>query len=176
MEMMRPPQERRAVLWAIAPLLAAHNAEEALTIPRYLPAVRARAPAPLARLADAVTTEGVLVALAAATLVPLAVVAWAVARPRSRAALWAVLLVQATVLLNVASHVASAALVLRGYAPGLATAVAVNLPFSAYLFRRAARERWLGRGALLALVPGALVVHGPLLVGLLLLVARLGTR
>jgi hypothetical protein len=172
MDMMRPPQEHRSALWAIVALLALHNLEEALTMPRYLPAVRARAPAPVARLAADVSPEGLRVALAVATLVPLAVVAWAWARPRSRAALWAALLVQATAALNVASHVVTAAVVLRGYAPGVATALALELPFSVWLFRRAARERWLARGALLALAPAAVVVHGPLLAGLLLLVAR----
>lgn len=161
---------RSAALWAVAGLLALHNLEEALTVPRYLPAVRARFPA--ARVAAELAPAEVLAALAVVTVVPLAVVAWAVARPRSRAALWGALVLQATVLLNVAPHVAGA-VALGGYAPGVATALAINLPFSVYLLRRAARERWLGRRALLALVPGAVVVHGPLLVGLVLLAARL---
>jgi hypothetical protein len=69
----------------------------------------------------------------------------------------------------VAAHVPVAAFVLRGYALGLATAVALNLPFSVHLFSQARRERWVSRRALLAPVPGALFVHGPLLAGLLLL-------
>ena len=43
-------------------------------------------------------------------------------------------------LLNVLAHLLSATMLTRGYAPGLATALLVNLPFSLYLFRRARRE------------------------------------
>ena len=52
-----------------------------------------------------------------------------------------------------------------------ATALLLNLPLSLYVFRTAARNAWLPRRALLALVPGALLVHGPLLLGLLALFA-----
>jgi hypothetical protein len=60
----------------------------------------------------------------------------------------------------------------RGYAPGLVTALLLNLPFSLYLLRRAARERWLDRGALWTLAPAALLVHGPMLSALLLATER----
>ena len=53
-------------------------------------------------------------------------------------------------LLNVLWHVATAALVFNGYAPGLLTAILINLPFSVYLLRRAASERWVSRGAMWA--------------------------
>jgi hypothetical protein len=79
------------------------------------------------------------------------------------------LLIQTVVLVNVFSHAAVAAFVLHGYAPGVLTALAINLPFSIYLLRRAARENWLSRRALTLLLPSALVVHGPILVGLMIL-------
>jgi hypothetical protein len=161
------PPRGRAILWMIPALLALHDAEEALTFPRALPTVRERLPAALVPLAARVDTDSLLTALAVATVVPLAIVAWTRWRPDSRVALWAALAVQATMLLNVLSHVVAAAALFRGYAPGLVTAVALELPFSLVLFRRVGRERWLPRGALLALVPAALVIHGPLLVGLL---------
>jgi hypothetical protein len=50
----------------------------------------------------------------------------------------------------------------------------VNLPFSLYVLRRAWRERWYSRRALVALAPVAVVLHGPLLVGLLALILMLG--
>ncbi len=68
--------------------------------------------------------------------------------------------------MNVLSHVGAASMV-RGYSPGLVTAVLVNLPFSAYLIGRAAREPWLSRRRLLGASPISLLIHGPLLVGLL---------
>jgi hypothetical protein len=155
----------------IPALLTLHDAEEALTLPRFLPIVRQRLPAAVAPLAARVDADALRTALVVATVVPLAIVAWAYWRPHSRVARWTALAIQATVLLNVLSHIVAAAVLLRGYAPGLATAVLVNLPFSLVLLRRVARERWLPRRALLALVPAAVVVHGPLLGGLLLSVS-----
>ena len=87
---------------------------------------------------------------------------------------WAIALVQAVVALNVVSHLA-AALVLRSYTPGLASAVTLNLPFSVYVFRRATSEGWFGRRERWALVPAALLVHGPGLI-LLFLLARVIAR
>ena len=58
---------------------------------------------------------------------------------------------------------------LRGYGPGLATAILVNLPFSVYLFRRATGEHWFSVRALFSLIPAAIILHGPALVGLIAL-------
>jgi hypothetical protein len=100
-------------------------------------------------------------------------VIWATSRPKSTVPLWLLLLVRATVLLNVLWHVSAAMVVFDGYSPGLVTALLINLPFSVYLLGRAARERWVSRGAMWALLPGALLMHGPLLSGLLLLTEHL---
>ena len=164
---------RPRVLWLIPILLAVHNAEEALLFPRYLPLVLARLPEGWRALAGAVTLGQVGTALALVTLIPLLLVIWATRRPESSLPLWLLLLVQATVLLNVLWHVSTAMVVFDGYAPGLMTAVLINLPFSVYLLGRAARERWVSGGAMWALLPGALLMHGPLLSGLLLLTERL---
>jgi hypothetical protein len=164
---------RRAVIWLVPALLALHNAEEAVMFPRYLPLVRERAPDWARPFVTAVTYEQMLIALAVVTIGPLGIAIWAVARPRSAVAVWSVLLIQAVVLLNAAAHVCSSLVILRGYSPGLATALVVNLPFSLYLLRRAARERWTTRQGLLALAPAALVVHGPLLLGVIALAGSL---
>lgn len=163
---------RRTAIWLVPMLLALHNAEEALLFPRYLPLAVARLPEGLQAVAGAITLGQVWSALALVTAVSFGIAAWAAARPSSRLALWLVLLVQATVLLNVAWHLAGAIIVFQGYAPGLVTAIGLNLPFSIYLLRRAAAEQWVGTGARWALLPGALAVHGPLLSGLLLLTER----
>jgi hypothetical protein len=164
---------RPRVLWLVPLLLAIHNAEEALLFPRYLPLVLSRLPEGWRALAGAVTLGQVGIALALVTLVPLLLAIWAFRHPDSELPVWLLLLVQATVLLNVLWHVAAAVVVFGGYAPGLLTALLINLPFSIYLLRRAARERWVGRGALWGLLPGALLMHGPLLSGLLILTERL---
>ena len=164
---------RLRALWLIPIALAVHNAEEAITFPAYLPLVRAALPASIQPLMAEVEPDGLRVALLWATAVPFMVLLWVTLRPASLGARWCALLVQAVVAVNVASHLVVAAVVMRGYSPGLASAVLINAPVSVYLFQRATRERWLSRTAWRALWPAALLVHGPGLVGLLLL-ARVG--
>ncbi|GLC25942.1 HXXEE domain-containing protein [Roseisolibacter agri] len=178
---------RRLLLWL--PLaFALHNAEEALTLARAFPVVRERAPA----LAVAVLGPAdpghavVLTALGVATLLPLVVALWALARPASVAARWAVLLVTTAFLVNAASHVATALWLHAGhrtptlgvwYAPGLVTAVLVNLPLTLHVLRRAARERWLSsRGQWRWLLPAAILLHGPGVLGAWWLGRWLGER
>ncbi|MBA3759164.1 MAG: HXXEE domain-containing protein [Gemmatimonadales bacterium] len=78
--------------------------------------------------------------LALATAIPLAFSLWGAVCPASRTALWLVLAMWATLLLNVAWPVTAAHMLFGGYAPGLVTAVALNLPLSVLVLRRAAAE------------------------------------
>ncbi len=164
---------RHRLLLALPLAFALHDAEEALTLSRALPAVRERAPALAAALLGP-SDPGravVLTALGVATLVPLAASLWAIARPASVAARWAVLLVATTFLVNAAAHVVTALWLHAGprtptlgawYAPGLVTAVLVNLPLTLHVLRRAARERWLtSRRQWRWLPPAAILLHGP---------------
>jgi hypothetical protein len=160
------------ILWVVPILLALHNAEEAIFFPRYLPFVLARLPSGWQAVAGPVTSGQVWLALAAITLLGFAVALWADRRPSSRAAVWLLLLIQTTMLVNALWHLGAAVVLFGGYAPGLATAVLLNAPFSIYLLRRARAEGWVSRRALLALMPAALVVHGPLLSVLLLATER----
>jgi hypothetical protein len=150
---------RERLLWLVPTLIALHNLEEAVTFPRYLPAVRAFAPDPLRTFLVHVTYSEILLVLTVVTVLPLAATAWATARPTSRPALWLVLTIQMVMLVNALWHVAAAVFLLRGYAPGVVTAVAVNIPFSGYLLRRASAERWLRGMALAGTVPVAVAVH-----------------
>ena len=156
----------RRILIGVPLLLALHNAEEALTIPRALPVIAARVPAELAGALP--TAEQMRVALVVATVVLWLV--WLLGR-RSRAGTRILLLLQCIVLVNVAWHVA-AGVALGGYAPGLATALALNLPFSIYLLRRALGEGWVTRRGLSGLLATALLMHGPGVALLLWALAR----
>jgi Protein of unknown function with HXXEE motif len=162
----------RSVVWLVPIFLAIHNAEEALFFPRYLPFVLYRLPAGWQALIAPLTTGQVGAALGVVTAVAFVGAWWSYQSPDNAVALWLVLLIQATVLLNVVWHVAAAVVLFGGYAPGVVTAVLLNLPLSIYLLRRAARERWLGPRARWALVPAAIVLHGPLLATLLVVTER----
>jgi hypothetical protein len=139
--------------------LALHNLEEALTLRAARPTLALRVPAVARPLFATLTPATYMWALVVLTLLALGIATWASRRP-GPAATWALTAIQATVALNVLSHL-GAVVMLRGYAPGVVSAVLVNAPFSAYFFRRAVAERWLTRGALWATVPAAFLLHGP---------------
>ena len=160
---------RQQALWLIPSALAVHNAEEAATFPIYWPLVRGRLPDLLQGAAAGFDATSFRTALVWVTVLALVPVAWAAWRADSVAARWSALAVQAVMAVNVVSHVAVAGLLVRGYSPGLLSAVLLNAPLSFYLFRRAAREHWLPQRGWRALLPAALLIHGPGVVGLLLL-------
>ncbi len=161
------------LLWLVPILLALHNAEEAIFFPRYLPFVLARLPTGWQAVAGPVTSGQVWIALALVTATAFLVAVWVERHPASALGRWILLLFQATLLINALWHVAAAVVLFGGYAPGLATALLLNLPFSIYLLHRARAERWVSARALWALVPAALLVHGPLLSALLLATERI---
>jgi len=159
---------RRAALLLVPVLLTIHNAEEALFVPRALRTVLHRVPVQYTNLVP--TSRQMYVALVIATVVPWLIWLAGEARRETRAGVAALLLIQCIVLVNVAWHVGAAAW-LHGYAPGLGTALALNLPFSIWLLQRAWRERWLGRPTLAAFLPLAVLLHGPVVFALTWLAA-----
>jgi hypothetical protein len=165
-----PAPPELGALWLLPAALVVHNAEEAIAFPRYLPAIRERLPDILRPVASTIEVGDLRLALIVVTIVPLLIVLWTTRRPRSGFARWCALVVLAVVALNVVSHVAVSLVLMRGYAPGLASAVLVNAPLSVVLFGRAARERWIARWSWGLLLVAAILLHGPGLVGLLMLV------
>ena len=134
-------------------------------MPAWLAGSRGRAPLWWTSIGRAVTAEQFWLALALVTAVPIVLGIWLWRTPHSRVLAWMLLLIQVTLLLNALWHVGVAVLLMRGYVPGLLTAVGVNLPLSVYLLERARREGWVSRRALLGLFPASVVLHGLLLLG-----------
>lgn len=140
---MRPAEatDDRARRRAAGVLLAAtlaHNLEEGLAYAASRPAAAAliHAAAPGLNPPAPDTFRAVLAALSAALI---ALLGWAAITPRRRAA-WRVLRAVAAVFLaNVAIPHVPAAILLGGYAPGVVTAVAVNLPLCAWIVWRSGR-------------------------------------
>jgi hypothetical protein len=160
---------RRWAIWLLPLVLVLHNLEEGAFFPRYLPLVLGRLPAGVRDWIGPVTSGQMAAALLLATVIPLGFSLWAAARPTSRTAWWLVLAIWATLLLNAVWHIAAALLVFGGYAPGVVTAVVLNLPLSVLVLRRAVAEQCLSRRALRALVPAAIAFHLPGAIGLMLL-------
>jgi hypothetical protein len=158
----------RSLQWLVPAFALLHNLEEALTVPRYAPLVRERLSgiAPAALMTATGHPSWFYGALLAATIVPALVVLVAVTRPMTRATAYAVMFVQSLFLVNVFVPHVPAALLLGGYAPGVVTAVVLELPFSVYFLRRSVREGAVSRrGALMTVAlacPGLLLVLGTL--------------
>ena len=160
---------RKMLLWLVPLLLTIHNLEEALVMPAFIEKRNASVPGSMREIIPPVTYKQFLISLLIITVIPyLVALLWLNRR-------WAVYLLvgfQVVMLINVCAHTLMA-LFLRGYAPGLLTALAINLPFSVYLLRRAVREKWMSGKAVAWMFPLGLVIHGPVLAGLMLLSGRI---
>jgi hypothetical protein len=164
---------RRLVIWIIPALLTVHNAEEAIAFRSYLPRVPGLLPPSLAGLAARLTYAAMVQTLTVLSVLVFVLAFVVDARPGARKLFWLLLAVEAAVGLNGIAHLLSATVVFRGYAPGLVTALLLNVPFAAYCFRRAQREQWVSSTALWATIPAAFVLHGPVLFAGLWLAAKI---
>jgi hypothetical protein len=156
---------RKALLWLVPVFLTIHNLEEAVVMPAFLERRNASVPGSMRGILPPVTYKQFLIALVIITITPYLVTLFWLRRG------WAVYLLvgfQVVMLINVFAH-ALMALFLRGYAPGLITALLINLPFSLYLLKRAVDERWVSKKAAVWMFPIGLLIHGPVLAGLMLL-------
>ena len=159
-------------MWLVPILLTLHNAEEALAFQAYMPRMRRLLPEPFASLAASLSYSTMLCALTVLSALAF-LIAWAAAaRPKSQRTMWALLVLEAAVGVNVVVHLLGAVIVFYGYVPGLATALLINAPFAIYCFRRARREQWVSAAALRATVPASLILHEPILLGGLWLAGR----
>jgi hypothetical protein len=159
----------RGATWLLPVAIAVHHLEEAVWLPRYVPSVMASLPVGLQDAVGPLSARDVRLALGLATAIPLGVSVWAASAPVSRAARWLLVAFWAALLLNVAWHVSAALFFLPGYAPGVVTAVAVNLPLSAIVLRQASHEDWVSPRGRRALLPAAIALHVGGTIGLLLL-------
>jgi hypothetical protein len=151
---------KKTLLWLVPILITFHNLEEAVFMPSVLARRNSAVPNLLHGLLPPITYGQFLVALLIMTAFPY-LIAWFATRERERVGPGLLLLVsiQVMMLVNVFAH-AGMAMLIGGYAPGIVTAIAVNLPFSIYLLRHAVRERWVSGRAMALIVPIGLVLHG----------------
>jgi uncharacterized protein with HXXEE motif len=145
------------LIWAVPAAILIHNVEEALTMARYAPRVLARLPESVRPLIP--SPEFMYGALVVATAIPIVLALLARRRETSVWATYGLLLVAAVVLVNVVWHIAAAGW-LGGYAPGVVTAVVVNLPIMATSLRWARRAGWLSKGALWMYIAVGVMLHG----------------
>lgn len=163
---------RRALLWLVPLFITLHNLEEMIFMPRLLAELPGKIPTWAANLLP----EGIfpptyrqfLWMLLLVTLLPYGLALLGGAK-RERG-LRTLLLsgAQVAMLLNLLSHIGTMNLV-NGYAPGLVTALAINLPFSLFFLGTGLRQGWLKWSDFGYMVPIALLLIGPGLFGLMAL-------
>lgn len=172
-----PGVSARLLFWLVPVLFTLHNFEEYLTMPPVMVELPRRIPAgiPMGILPFPPSGEEFILALGIVTFLPYLFAALAQFGKTPRTRRTGVLLLagtQAVLLLNVLSHMGSAVL-LRGYAPGMVTSLAVNLPFSLLFFSTALRQGWLVKRNLPWLALAAVLAHSLGLIGLFWLVSEL---
>jgi Protein of unknown function with HXXEE motif len=158
----------RVLVWGVPVAILLHNIEEAVTVPLYLPRVRALAPAAVRSAIPDV--QVFYVALVVVTAIPFGM---ALLAHRSASRGWAtygLLVVTAVMLVNVASHI-GAAIWLGGYSPGVATAILVNLPVMSVALSQSRHRGLVSRRGIWRLFLVAVLLHGPILIGLFALVS-----
>jgi len=159
---------RKALLWLVPVFITVHNLEEALFMPAFLKTRNASIPSSLQGLLPPITYRQFLIALIAMTAIPYAIALLGNLEREGSGSLYLLLGLQVVMLYNVLAHVVMAG-VMGGYAPGVVTALIINLPFSVYLVRRAVKERWASRRVIVWLFPIGLIVHAVGLPSLMIL-------
>lgn len=169
------PLVRGPLLWMVPAIITVHNLEELAGMPAALLAMPGKIPAgiPVGILQFPPSPVQFMLALLIVTVLPYIFASLTLAGERPGTRRLGILLLagtQAVMLVNVFSHLGMARL-LGGYAPGIVTALALNLPFSVLFFGSALRQGWLARHDLPWLALAALLVHS---IGLLALMWMVG--
>jgi hypothetical protein len=150
----------RSLQWLVFLCVALHNLEEGVAAKAYFPKVKdlLRERVPATMLASIPRVGQFYIALAGATLLPLVLTVIATIGKPTRLKSSLVAVIAMGLLLNVFIPHVPAAVALGGYAPGVATAVLVNLPFSIYFLRRSLREGHVDRRGLAVIAAIALTI------------------
>ena len=166
--MARDRLSYKLLQWLVFVCVVLHNLEEGLAAGAYFPKVKEllRERVPAALLASVPGPEQFYIALTGATLLPLLLTLVATTGKPTRFKPYLVAVIAAGLLLNVFIPHVLASVALGGYAPGVATAVFINLPFSVHFLRRSLREGHIDRLGLVisvAIALGILLLFVPLL-------------
>lgn len=163
----------RRAAWCGVAVVALHNAEEALTIPEWLPPRLSALAADFGIRPSAADIERFYVGLLMATIVPLTWVALAArSAPRSVGA-HSILVLYGVFGANAFVPHLLGVLVLGEYVPGAITAGVLVVPYVMWLSRRAVLDGYVSPRGLLVALGTSILVYVPAFVALLGLRAAL---
>lgn len=152
---------KQILIWLVPIIILIHNLEEAVLMPAFLDKRNAAFPNFLRGLLPPINYGQFLLASLIMTGIPF-FIAWLANREgeNSGVGMFLLLSVQFMMLVNVFVHLGMAILMDGGgYAPGVVTAVVINLPFSVYLLWRAINEQWLAVKMIMMVFPLGLLLH-----------------
>lgn len=157
-------------MWAGPALFVVHDAEEILTVAPWLRAHQAELPS-IVRPFAGITTGEFSIAVLLLFVGFLAVAAHGARRARQARLSLPFLLVAGAFAANGITHLGQAAL-LRGYTPGVVTALLVVVPYGVLLGERLRRSGLVTRRSWMGAVAAGAVLQIPLVVAVLLAVRR----
>jgi hypothetical protein len=157
---------RRFWYFVVVLAFALHNLEEAIAASRMLDLMESRGPGYLRAFYSGIDVFTLRTSLLILTVLGLLVTVTAARSPTRPGSSYVMLVFGAIIGLNALAHVALT-VALRAYMPGLLTALLLTLPVSALLLTLGRRERWVSSPAYWTILPVAVVVHGPVLLGFL---------
>ncbi len=156
------PPSRRSWCLILGLAWILHDSEEWLLASQMLQFMQSDAPDFVRNVYAGITVPELQAVLLILTSVLLVVIATAALLASTATAAFGVMALAALLGLNAVFHIALF-IDTGAYAPGLLTAVMVSLPIAITLLVQARRQRWTPAPAFVAVVPAAVLVHGPVL-------------
>lgn len=153
---------RRSWYLMLGLALALHNGEEALRAIHMLDFMQSDAPGFLRDAYAGITVSELQGALLILTVIAFVGIVVAAVWPAAVASAFGMMVLAALLGLNAVFHIVLA-IQTRAYMPGLVTALLISLPVSVTLLVRARQQRWVPARAFWAVLPAAVLIHGPVL-------------
>ena len=153
---------RRSWYLILGLALALHNGEEAVRAARMLQFMQSDAPGFLREVYAGTTVSELQGSLVILTAIALFGVVVAAGFSAAAASAFGMMVLAALLGLNAIFHIALS-IQAGAYMPGLVTALLISLPVSITLLVRARHQRWVSARAFWAVLPVAILIHGPVL-------------
>jgi hypothetical protein len=151
---------------------ALHNAEEAIAASRMIELMRSRAPSWLSDFYAGISVAELRISLLILTALAALATAVAARSPARNGSAYVMLVFGGVIGVNALAHLVLS-IAFRAYMPGLLSALLLTLPACIVLLARGRRERWVSPRLYRTVLPAAVVIHGPVMVGFLLVWLRL---
>ena len=155
---------RRSLYLLGALAFGLHNTEEAIAASRMLELMQSRAPSLLRDFYAGIEVSEFRISLLILTALGVLVAAIAAQSPTKGSSSYVMLVFGGFIGLNALAHI-GLTFAVREYMPGLLSALVLTLPASIVLLARGRRECWVSSSAYWTVLPVAVLIHGPVMVG-----------